>query len=96
MHWSVEEQTIPFTAVSSPVQSINLRVDPSSSQHCLMELRCEPGEDSYVLRFDRNGALNAVMTVPPPEAPKSEAPKSEAPKSEASASHADAHPKSKK
>jgi hypothetical protein len=80
MHWSVEEQTIPVTAVKAPVQSITLRVDPSSSQYALMELHCGSDEESYVLRFNRNGTLDAVATIPPPEAPKSEA------------SHADTHP----
>jgi hypothetical protein len=70
MQWSVEEQTIPITAIKSPVQSIALRVDPSSSHYCLMELRCDPDAESYVLRFNRNGAIDAVMTVPPPAPPE--------------------------
>jgi hypothetical protein len=67
MQWSVEEQTIPLTAVKSPVQSINLRVDPSSSHFCLLELHCDPDAESYVLRFNRNGTLDAVATIPAPE-----------------------------
>ena len=79
MQWAVEEQTIPVTSVKTPVQSIVLRVDPSNTALCLLELHCAPDAEHYVLRFDRNGALNAVATIAAPETP---------PVAEATAAHA--------
>jgi hypothetical protein len=83
MQWSVEEQRIPtasFMGDHHPhLESINMRVDPSSSHIMLMELRGEPdaeGRLGYVLRFNKNGEFisSELLTAPaePVEPPVTE------------------------
>jgi copper(I)-binding protein len=56
------------------LESINMRVDPSSSHVMIMELRGEAdaeGRVGYVLRFNKNGELisSELLTAPPVEPP---------------------------
>ena len=74
MQWSVEEQTIRSTKPVT-LNSIVLRVDPSASHMCLMEMHGD-SETYDLLRFDRNGAFVSIEAVepkapvePPPEGP---------------------------
>ena len=78
MQWSVEEQTIRSTKPVT-LTSIVLRVDPSDTSKCLMEMHGD-GPNHDVLHFDRNGAFVSIQTVEP-SAP------AEPPTAEAAAHH---------
>lgn len=67
--WSVQEQTIPTTAVEGAITSIGLRVDHPDTSFMIMDLHA--GADTYELRFQRNGAFVGwrKIELAPAEAP---------------------------